>query len=305
MERPVLLARLTLAWNLVTILLGALVRATHSGAGCGASWPTCHGQLLPPLAGATAIEYTHRAASGLALLTVGVLWLVVRRHRAVGDPARKAAGLAGLAVVLEALIGAAIVLFEWVGADRSLARGISVPFHLTNTLFLLACLTMTIWFLSGGGRPVRRGRLPRWLLAGALALVALAATGAVTALADTLFPVAAGAQETTEHFLTRLRIVHPILALSVVGLAVILGRSRRLVVGVGVTRLAALTGLQVCLGFLNIWLGTPVWLQLLHLLIADLIWIAYVWFSAQLLTSDLARDSGESVGTRQTRPAQT
>ena len=128
----------TLVFNVGVILLGALVRATGSGAGCGRSWPACQGQVMPELSGATAVEFTHRAASGVALVLVAVLVVWVWRRVPSGEPARIGAGLALAAIVGEALIGAMIVLAEWVAEDASLARVVAVPLHLVNTLFLLA-----------------------------------------------------------------------------------------------------------------------------------------------------------------------
>ena len=210
------LAKVTLVWNVLTILLGAFVRATHSGAGCGRSWPTCDGQIVPELAGATAIEYTHRVASGIALVLVFVLAVVVGRQTRRGEPVRLAAAWATGAIIGEALIGAAIVFFEWVDADNSLARVIAVPLHLLNTFLLLAALTLVIWFANGGSRLEQRGPARRWITAGALGLLAIAATGAVTALADTLFPKDGSGSLATTHFLSDLRVVHPLLAVGVV-----------------------------------------------------------------------------------------
>src|SRR5690606_33187512 len=103
---------------------GATVRATGSGAGCGRSWPTCQGQVLPALEGATAIEFTHRAVSGLAL--VAVAWMVVRVFRSSekGDLVRMGAVAVGISIVIEALIGMVIVLAEWVADDVSIARAV-------------------------------------------------------------------------------------------------------------------------------------------------------------------------------------
>ena len=133
----------TLAFNLAVILLGALVRATGSGAGCGRSWPTCQGEVIPDLAGATAVEYTHRAASGIALVLVAVLVAWTWRSIPKGEPARTGAVLALASIIGESLIGAMIVLAEWVAEDASTARVVAVPLHLVNTLFLLAALTLT------------------------------------------------------------------------------------------------------------------------------------------------------------------
>ncbi|MEX0667059.1 MAG: COX15/CtaA family protein, partial [Acidimicrobiia bacterium] len=152
MTRQVRFAWFVIGWNVLTILLGALVRATHSGAGCGRSWPTCRGELLPELGGATTIEFTHRIASGIALLLVASLVAVVWRSVARRHPARRAVVWAGIAIVGEGLIGAAIVFYEWVADDSSIARVVAVPMHLVNTFLLLAALTLTAWFLDGGGR---------------------------------------------------------------------------------------------------------------------------------------------------------
>ena len=301
MRRLARLGSLVIGWNVITILLGALVRATHSGAGCGRSWPTCQGQLVPELAGATTIEFIHRGASGVALLLVAILAVGVFRGTIKSHPARRAVTWAGAAVIGEALIGATIVLYEWVGRDDSLARVVAVPLHLVNTLLLLAALTLTVFFLHGGGRLTgHRGR--SWLVAGAAALVLIFASGAVTALADTLFPVAGLGDESTTHFLTRLRVVHPVLAVGAVVAALLASRARGLPsMGLAGWVLGLSIG-QLGLGALNIFLATPLWLQLLHLAVADAIWIAYVWLGAQVLASESVSAAGSFTGARHVNP---
>jgi heme A synthase len=275
-----------LVFNVVVILLGALVRATGSGAGCGRSWPTCEGQVVPELDGATAIEFTHRAASGIALILVFVLALLVWRNTDRGHPARTGAVLSALAIVGEALIGAMIVLAEWVADDVSLARAISVPLHLVNTLLLLAALALTIFWLSGGERlDFRRDRMvTRYVIVGGAALILIAASGAVTALADTLFPKAGDAVVAgEENFLTQLRIVHPVLAV----LASLMGWVAASRSGWGrdrtATWLPVLVGLMLVTGLVNVALGVPVWMQLVHLVLADALWVTYVLVSARAL----------------------
>lgn len=282
---------LVLGWNLVTILLGAWVRATGSGAGCGRSWPTCQGQVLPPLEGAAAIEFTHRAASGLVLVLVAALvWLVFRRVPA-GHPARAATVVAAAATVAEALIGAGLVLFELVADDLSMARVVVLPLHLVNTLLLLAGLTLTAFFLLHP-HPFPAGwmRQPvaRAMLTVGLGMVLVAATGGVTALADTLFPKdGLGWGETGEHLLTRLRILHPFLAVVVGLVAARVASVRGLGAGGGTATAARavilLVVAQFVLGFANVVAGTPLWLSSLHLLAADLLWVGWVWMSAGLL----------------------
>lgn len=276
-----------LVFNVITIVVGAFVRATGSGAGCGPSWPTCQGEVLPELEGATTIEFSHRVISGVALILVAGLFIWVRRTNPKGEPARLGVMLSAIAIVGEALIGALIVLAEWVADDASVARAISVPAHLVNTLFLLAALTLTVFWLSGGARlDLKRDRaLWRWILFGGVAIALIAASGAITALADTLFPDEPFAADFSDqaHFLTRLRILHPILA--VVASAIGWWASARSGIprSVAARSLPFLVGAMLITGSINVYLGVPLWMQLLHLALADALWIAYVMASAQAL----------------------
>jgi len=287
MSRLVRYAWFVLFYNVGVILLGASVRATGSGAGCGESWPTCQGQLLPELSGDTAIEFAHRATSGIALLLVLGLVVWIRNSVEKGNPARTGATVALVAVGGEALIGAMIVLAAWVSDDDSVARAVAVPLHLVNTLLLLAALTLTIFWLSGGGRlDIRTNRSAfRWVMVGGISLVLISATGAVTALADTLFPKdGIGLDlEAGSHFLTRLRIIHPVLAVLIAALAwwklgtdVRSAESRAVVV---------LVGAMLVTGVVNVSLGAPVWMQLVHLALADALWVSYVLLAARTLES--------------------
>jgi heme A synthase len=308
MSRLVRFGWFVIGWNVLTILLGALVRATHSGAGCGRSWPTCKGELVPELGGSTTIEFTHRAASGIALVLTALLVVAVWRAVPRRHPARRSVVWAGVAIVGEALIGAAIVFYEWVADDSSLARVVAVPLHLVNTFLLLAALTLTVWFLRGGERLTQEGAPRRWLIGGAAALAAIAATGAVTALADTLFPsesIASGltaALTSTEHFLTRLRVIHPALAVLAVSSAALATRHIPGSIAPRVRNLLFLSFVQMGLGAMTIALGSPLWIRQAHLVVADMIWISYVWLAAQILSSKPESAAFVSTGARQTKP---
>ena len=142
-----------LTYNVVVILFGAVVRATGSGAGCGSDWPTCQGGVVP-LTGTseTAIEFTHRATSGIALILVFLLLVWVLKSRPAGDVARIAAIAAAVLVVNEALVGAMLVLFGWVEDDQSMGRAVSIAVHLINTFLLLGALSLTAWWLGDGSR---------------------------------------------------------------------------------------------------------------------------------------------------------
>ena len=133
-----------LLYNVAVIVFGAFVRATGSGAGCGRSWPTCQPAVDAAGESERAIELTHRTSAGVSLLLVATLAVLVWRGTSRGHLARRGAVLSTVAIVGEALIGAMIVLSEWVADDASIARVVSVPLHLVNTLLLLAALALTI-----------------------------------------------------------------------------------------------------------------------------------------------------------------
>ena len=144
-------AWITLAYTVGVILWGAFVRASRSGAGCGAHWPLCNGVVIPRDPSIeTIIEFSHRLTSGLALIAVVVLLGWVWRSCAPGHPARRGAAWSVFFMLTEAAVGAGLVLFEYVAENESIARAQWMAAHLVNTFFLLAWQTLTAWWLSGG-----------------------------------------------------------------------------------------------------------------------------------------------------------
>jgi heme A synthase len=282
-----------LAYTLGVILWGAFVRATGSGAGCGSHWPTCHGQVIPrPEEIETIIEFTHRVTS--AFLGVLIIILVVWAFRlyAPGHVVRKAAVLSLIFVIIEGLIGAGLVIFELVGLNQSAERAIVMALHLVNTLILVGFLTLTAWWASGARTPQWQGQQRiNWLLGiGVIGMMVVGASGAVTALGDTLFvhegvPIESTA---TTQFLVQLRIWHPALAV-ITGLFVVLAstavyRLRPSSHTLLFSRLVKVAFIiQLFAGVLNVYLMVPVWMQLIHLLLADIIWIAWVLLGAAAL----------------------
>lgn len=299
------LAWAVLVGTVLVILGGAVVRATESGAGCGDSWPRCDGHIFPALSDdATLIEFLHRATTGV-LGVLGILLLVAvwRRHTLKSSLGRAVLWAAGL-FVAEVLIGAALVRFGWVERDASVGRVVAVTVHLVNTFLLLGALTLVV-HIASGRRPPRllpeRRTANRAVLGGTLALLIVSATGALNALADTLFPARGAAAVTgVEHFLIDIRAIHP--ATAVVGgiLVFVLARHPSLGEGTDVRRLGfAVQGiivLQALAGVVNIALLTPVETQVLHLLIADVLWITWVLLGARALAPE-DRTAPRSVAT--------
>ena len=286
----------TVAYNIAVVLWGALVRATGSGAGCGEHWPLCNGEVVPRSpAAATIIEFTHRITSGLALVFVIALVYFAFRGFAKGDPVRRWAGLALAFTLSEALIGAGLVLLGHVAANASVARGYSLTIHLVNTLFLLAALALTAWRARHRASAVVEASMrTRILLASAaVAILFAGVSGAIAALGDTLFRsetlAEAVAQDFTPgaHPFVRLRMLHPVVAgcvgifLLSIGVRALSGCA--LIKRLG-TAVLAVTLLQFCAGIANLLLLAPVWLQLVHLLLADLLWISFVLLAAETLS---------------------
>jgi heme A synthase len=298
MDRFARYAWTTLAWNIAVILWGGLVRATGSGAGCGSHWPLCNGEVVPRSPRLeTIIELTHRATSGIALLLVIGLVVLSFLWRPKGHAARKAAAWTLVFMLTEAAVGAGLVLFELVADNQSMARALFMGTHLVNTFFLLGAMTLTAHFASGGApfRLRERGSLTVWLVTGATLLLLAGVSGAVAALGDTLFPAASLTEalrqdlSPTAHLLLRLRLLHPVLSATAASLVAVLAvRLEGLQSPYRAARRAShwilrLVFAQIVAGIVNLVLLAPVWMQIVHLLLADLVWISYVVVAAQAL----------------------
>ena len=279
---------------------GAFVRATSSGAGCGSHWPLCngsaitHGEILAKI-----IELTHRLTSTLAgMFILGLLFWAFRAYPKK-HPVRRGALLTTFFVLTEGAIGAGLVLFEKTAQDKSTARVVSLSVHLINTFLLVACIALTAYWASGGRRlNWKQAGNVRWFLAfGLLGTLVLGVSGAITALGDTLYPVSSLAEglradlSTAAPFVVQFRKYHPALAILVGGYLAIFAIYRARLTTSPATRgfAFALSGLvltQWAFGAMDVYLLAPYWLQLLHLFLADLLWIAAVLLSADLLSQN-------------------
>jgi cytochrome c oxidase assembly protein subunit 15 len=282
-------AALVVGFMVLVILEGAIVRATGSGAGCGNHWPLCNGDFFPhhPRL-ATIIEYTHRSMTGLCTTLVAVLigWTFLARPR--GDRARRAVVWSGILLITEALLGAILVKGGYVENNASDMRVVMQCIHFTNTMLLLAAMTITWWWLRDRPQPTiplgTQARPAAWL--SLIATLFVGATGSVAALADTLFPPTSVQAAFLQDFaaqsplLVRMRWLHPATALIALGCAIWLALQIRSKLG----RLVLyLIGAQLLLGAADVLLLAPTWIQVLHLLGADLYWIALVVACATVL----------------------
>lgn len=286
-----------LAYTVVTVVWGVFLRATGSGDGCGAHWPLCDGVLIPssgsPLK--AYIESIHRMTSEtLGLLVIAqVIWA----FRLFG---RKAAPFySALATLVftgsEGWLGAKLVLLRYVAYSESPQRVYWFAGHSVNTFCLVGCIALTAWLATGNRLKLRSQGPMLGMAIFALGLtLALSVTGSISALGDTLYPpanhleVMQKALLPTANTVMRARPAHPYTAVVVAMLLFLVAglfnhlrpspQTRRYTLFVW-----AMLGAQMFIGLLNVGLLAPIWMQLVHLLSADLLWISLVLLGAASL----------------------
>ena len=270
-------------------------------------------------AAATIVEYTHRAHLGPLRrprprrARPGPSSLFPRRH-----PVRAGAVASMILMVNEGAVGAALVLLEHVAYDKSVARAAWTSLHLTNTFLLVAAIACTAYWSDADRAPGRAFKLTGQGLAGvllaigAIGLVLTGVSGAVTALGDTLFAAPSLARGIADdfspaaHFLQRLRVIHP--AAAVLTAVFVLYARGPIAAGRGPAAarlsriLAAFVVTQLLLGLVNFALQAPVALQILHLLVADLVWVAFVLLGAEALSTHASSPAASVPGGLPTAP---
>jgi cytochrome c oxidase assembly protein subunit 15 len=290
-------AWIVLVYFVAVILWGALVRATSSGAGCGDHWPLCNGTVIQHAPRTdTIIEFTHRLTSGLSFFSAVGLLIWIFRGTSRGHLARAAGVVAVALTLVEAILGALLVKLGLTAQSQSPYRAPYLALHLTNTLLLLAALTLAAHLLSRE-HGYRRGDVvlvaPVRASLGIFVLLIVGVTGSLAALGDTLFPAQSLGSALMNDFaagsnwLVRWRWTHPTVAfLASVFLIWLLVRAahrsafwdNRSLSAIVLVLLAA----QYVLGVLDVVLLAPVWMQIAHLLGADALWAALVVLTARL-----------------------
>lgn len=291
------------AFLIFVILWGAYVRSTGSGAGCGSHWPLCNGEVIPVKPSTkTRIEFFHRITSGMSLILV--LWTGKRVFSAFpkGQFIRKTVGIASVSILVEALIGAGLVIFELVYKNQSIKRTISISLHFANTLVLLGALSLTYAsvFRRGNGASWQSDKMKHHAYFLTVLFFILGMAGSITALGDTLFPAESLRQgikqdwSPASHFLLKLRVIHPLLATLFASLSIPWITSRAYsCTSIAAKKLGARTVAllvaNLALGLANLIGLAPTPLQILHLFVALCVWISWVLF-----LDSLARDSSAS-----------
>ncbi|HEY0161790.1 MAG TPA: COX15/CtaA family protein, partial [Edaphobacter sp.] len=268
--------------------------ATKSGAGCGNHWPLCNGQVVPlsPRLD-TIIEFAHRCMTGGAGFVLIALVIWIFRSTAKGKAARTMAVASCVLILIESLLGALLVKLGYVTGNQSTGRVVMLSIHFTNTLLMMGAMIMTAVMLGSEQETSElrlRGPKAPWVTLGLIATLVVGVSGSLAALGDTLFPAsslrAAFEQDisSSSPLLLRLRGVHPLSALIVTAFVIWLAaQARRMQENVWANAALRLLVLQIILGVLDVVLLAPVWMQVVHLLGADLFWVAMVTLSAKVL----------------------
>ena len=284
--------KLGLVLSVLSILAGAFVRATGSGDGCGATWPTCKGKIIPGLSDTSEIiEFSHRSVSGVLLIVT--MYIFINSRKLEKDSiARSAVNYLTFFVLFEALIGAVIVVFEWVGLNSSLPRIIAVPIHLVNTFGLLASYVILYKILENKLDSIKNLWDRNFIIISIFFLLT-GATGSITALADVLYPSASFYEgflddfDKTSELLTRLRIFHPIVSTILsIGLYI---ESKQLQerFNINTNFLKFLIFAAIFLGVTNVLSNIVLFLSIFHLAMADLLWITYIYVSLDKVKNNL------------------
>lgn len=301
-ERFYRLSQFLLIYTLLVILWGAWVRISHSGDGCGDTWPLCHGQIIPLAEQKkTWVEYGHRVSSGLYGIFVFFLYWLSRQVYPKKCRLRVVALMTLIFTITEALLGAKLVLFKLVGSDTSGFRVFAMSLHQINSLFLTGSVAlMTFWSLRPEGQGLRAffvkyrsGFEKYWIYAFLLISVA----GAWASLSTTLFPSSSlldGLQKDFDdqsHFLLQIRLLHPVLAVALAGLmSVYCYKAKDQVVDLDLKksyyRLSISFALAILFGILTLLFLYPTWMKITHLAIAHGLWI--LWINHVVISLDSA-----------------
>ena len=296
----------TLGFNLLVIIWGVFLRASHSGDGCGQHWLTCQGEVVPSAPQLkTIIEFTHRITTEISGLLVVALAVWAFWVYGKGSLVRRAAAFSLFFIIVEGIIGGALVLTGNTADNWTPSRPYWTAGHLINTFILLAFLALTAWFAGRQDNPRFKASSKIWLLlaVGATAILFVGVSGSMAALTTMLFPASSLSEglakdfSESSHYLLRLRIGHPILSILTAVYLLFLSGWLRSWSGndPAVKRwsniLSIMLIVQLAFGAATLLMLSPILMQLGHLLLADLIWISFILMSVSFLTVDISQQA--------------
>lgn len=279
-----------LIYTILVILWGAWVRISHSGDGCGDSWPLCHGQIIPEAQqGKTWVEFGHRLMSGLFGILVVLIWFKAKSLYKKGEFTRKAAFATLAFMIIEALLGAKLVLFKLVTTNDTPYRAFVMALHQVNSFLLSG--SVALLFISSmkqqsfGSTSIefKKYRKFPWIIVG------IGITGAWASLSNSLFPSASlldGLFEdfsSQSHFLIRLRGLHPLLAITAAGgLTLFMWLKYQNAESPKNQKkylfLTSTLSFAILFGIATLIFHAPTWMKITHLGLAHSLWIILIYW---------------------------
>ncbi len=267
----------TLFFALFIIIWGAWVRFSHSGDGCGDHWPLCNDQFIPKNGeGKTWIEWFHRASSSMFGLVVLALSFYSFQCFPKKHKVRFWGSLSLIFTISEALIGAVLVLKGLTGQNDSLMRILILNLHLINSLFLTGSILMC-WRHS-----FKQVEIPfKKISIFAIMFLFIALTGSVASLSNTLYPSSSLIQgilmdlNKNSPLILQLRILHPLIAICITSCILyffIYKIYSKKIRPISYTLIVFLV-LGILTGTITLLSLSPVFMKLLHLLVAHTIWL--------------------------------
>jgi len=275
-----------LAWSAAActyllIILGAIVRITGSGMGCGEDWPLCNGRLLPPLELHAVIEFAHRQlvvlVSVLVLALAGYAWYLRKTNGAIGNAPDRSAFVALGLLALQVALGAVIV--------KLALPPLRIVLHLAIAMLILATLIVAAKRappLTPGASP---GLLGIWRAPGSRPGLVALVLGFVTVLLGALtanlgaasaclgFPLCNGQIIPDGNYLQHIHWIHRLLAFTLLGYTLWWAvRTRRR----GAWGVVALVALQIAVAAALVLFGLPRSLQALHVAVGAGVWAGLV-----------------------------
>ncbi|HWP36745.1 MAG TPA: COX15/CtaA family protein [Gemmatimonadales bacterium] len=274
------------------IVLGAVVRITGSGMGCGDDWPMCNGRLIPSLSDLpTLIEWTHRLVALIVSVMVASLAALTWLRRSEpgmagpGGPLRPAL-LAVVLLVVQIMLGAITVWLELPPA--------TVVLHLGTAMALLAVVLVSglraAARVSASPSPAQNaaaGRDAPWAVTAAVLGAITILLGGVTASvhagpACQGFPLCSGQWwPAAPSGLPAIHWVHRLAAYGLFAyLLLILALPSRAALAFKrpIWLALALAVVQIAVAAAMVLLALPTGWRALHAAVGTLVWIALVWW---------------------------
>ncbi len=265
-------------YSILVIVWGAWVRISKSGDGCGTSWPLCNNTIIPDTENThTLIELTHRLSTGIygilaILLVIWTFKLYSKQHNI-----RKISLFILSLTILEALIGAKLVLFGLVGGNTGVDRIIVMSLHQVTSVLLTGSVAKA-YYLTFTNKIN-----PSYLIATLkIMFLLIVATGGIAALSNTVFPsnsIIEGLMsdlDPNSHILLKLRIIHPILAMTLTFAMLFIIIKLYKDDPKYAIKLSIFISIGVVIGLITLITLSPTYMKLIHLTIAHIIWAVIV-----------------------------